>query len=129
VQYKADWRRNSRKEKKEFAVSFSPAEVKALSEAARRHRRSRTRYIHDACIAYSDKRYLVPDILAVSQIRELLALNYTAIQNLFDENLLPYQTGIALLQRMEELERIVLASLQQPPEKENAISSSQTKEA
>jgi hypothetical protein len=46
----------------------------------------------------------------------LLAMNYNAFQKLFDENMLPYQAGIALMQQMQELERKVLIELYRPAE-------------
>jgi ribosomal protein S25 len=112
--YKAAWRKQRRKEQKEFAVSFTDKELGLITSEAKKHHRSRTGYIKHACLAYSEKRFLMADLAAFNRIRELLSLNYNSLQQLSEENVLQYHTGNQLMEKIAELERNVLTSLQNP---------------
>ena len=112
--YKAQWRKKQRQETKEFTIVCTPQEAKDILEAARKHKRSQSNFIKESCLAYLYKRYIVPDLFAINSIRQQLAMNYTSLQMLFDENRIPYQTGITLIQQMALLEQQVLSQLHNP---------------
>lgn len=112
--YKAEWRNRQRQETKEFTIVFAVQEAKDILEAARKHKRSRSNFIKESCIAYLNKRYIVPDRLAINSIRQQLAMNKNTLQKLFDENKVSYQTGTTLLNQMSALERIMLTELHNP---------------
>ena len=112
--YKADWRKRQRRETKEFTIVCTAMEAKDILEVARKYKRSRSNFIKESCLAYLNKRYLVPDLVAINSIRQQLAININTLQKLFDENKVPYQTGTSILQQMAALEKVVLAELHNP---------------
>ena len=113
-QYKASWRKAKRKKDKEFTISFNDTELKTISKFANRHNRSCTRFIKESALAYCDKEFLVPDTTTLNSIRELLALNYNALQQLSDDDLLPEKKANVCLERIADLEKNVLKILLNP---------------
>lgn len=112
--YKAAWRKKRRKEQKEFTVSFTQKELHILKPAAKKHKRSNTKFIKEAALAYCQSLYLPPDSMAINHIRELLALNYNALQQLAEENILIGGIGNELMQKIAVLESQVVTSLHNP---------------
>ena len=112
--YKAQWRKKQREETKEFTIVCTALEAKDILDAARKHKRSRSNFIKESCLAYLNKQYLVPDLVAINSIRQQLAMNINTLKQLFNENKLSYQTGTSLLQQMAVLEQAVLAELHNP---------------
>ncbi len=115
-QYKAEWRRNQRNATKQYTIALTADEAKQITIAAKKHRRSITTFIKESCQAYLNTTYLVPDVVALNEIRQLLAINYNALQKLFDENVIPFQIGRTLVQQMAELEKNVFEKLYHPKE-------------
>ena len=114
--YKAAWKQQYKKSHTYITLSLTQAEAKQISEAAKNYRRGRPRFIKEACFAYLDKRYLVPDVVALGAIRQMLGMNFNLVQKMFEENRLSYEIGTVLLQQMGELERKVLVELYHPKE-------------
>lgn len=114
AKYKAAWRKKRREEQKEITLSFTKVELSVISRESARHNRSRTRYIKEAALAYSTNKYLVPDAVSVRQIKELLSLNYSAIQALMDEERIEMKTGETILSRIMTLETQIVAQLKHP---------------
>src|ERR1039458_8038968 len=56
--HQAEWRKRQRQETKEFTIVCTLSEAKDILEAARRHKRSRSKFIKESCLAYINKRYL-----------------------------------------------------------------------
>jgi len=112
--YRAQWRKNKRKAEKVFAVSLTKAEQHLINNAARTHKRSRTRFLKEAAMAYINQRYLVPDIVAVNEIKELLAIAYTNLTRLSEERLVPEVLGKYLLVKILELEKAIHEKLECP---------------
>lgn len=117
--YKANWRRNRRQQQKEFTLSFTPGELQILRIAKVKHNRSYTRFIKESTLAYCKKQFLVPDTTAINRIRELLALNYNALQQITEEALSNSNTNDQLTKRMADLETKVLGILYNPGEVQN----------
>ena len=113
-QYKAEWRRQKRKEEKELTTSWAKDELKTLSVAAKKHRKSKTSFIKLSTLAYINKAYIVPDNYAIRGIAQLLTMVYNSIREMTDENALPLQTGKLLLEKIVDLERQVFVSLHNP---------------
>jgi hypothetical protein len=119
-EYKANWRKQQRTETMAFTIICTKAEGKEISEWARKHKRSPSQFIKEACVfGYMRKQYIVPDVYAANEIRQLLAVNYNTLKRLFDGSLLPWEVGKQVMSRMEELERAVLAAISQPKELKN----------
>ena len=119
--YKTAWRRQKRKDEKELTISWNTDELKTLHDEAKRHKISKTKFIKTATLAYIDKRYIVPNQLEIRKVAQLLALNYNSIQEMIDEKELPLQTGKIILEKIFELERAVLISLNSPKTIEQLI--------
>jgi hypothetical protein len=113
-EYKAEWRKKQRQATREFTIVCNPTDAQIIVNAARQHKRSLQAFIKEACLANIRKHYLVPDITAINTIQQQLAMNYNSILQLFDENLVTYQTGTTLLRKITELEHTVLAQLHTP---------------
>ena len=113
-EYKRRWRKMKRKSEKEFTLSFSAEDLKEISTEAKRHKLSRTKFIKQACMAYMNKRYIVPDAMEVKKISQLLSMTYNSIQEMFEENKVDKSTGQEILNRIFKLEREILPALQNP---------------
>lgn len=113
--YKANWRKQKRIEQKEFTISFNAKELRVISTAAEKHQRSRTKFIKEAALAYCTRRFVTTDPLAVNQVRELLALNYNAMQQQWEKkSFLFEQDNHSPLSQMAALEKSVMEALQSP---------------
>lgn len=119
--YKAQWRKQKRKTEKELTTSWTTDELKDLTKSARYHKISRVAYIKSATIAYSNNSYIIPNKMEVRRIVQLLNMNYNLIQEMVDEKTLHLQTGKIILEKILELERAVLVSLNSPKTVEQVI--------
>lgn len=113
-EYKAKWRKEKRQKEKEFTISFTDKELKLINQNASKHNRSCTKFIKESALAYCAKQFLFPDITALNNIRELLALNYNAIQQLAEDSNLPPLQADEWMIKMIDLEEKVLTLLQNP---------------
>jgi hypothetical protein len=114
--YKAEWRQKQRKSKKLVVIVLSREEAMHLKENAQTYKRSLPGFIKASCFAYLGKQYLAPDPTALSTIRQLLAMNYNALQKLFDENIIPFEAGRMVLSQIAGLEQKVISELYHPKE-------------
>jgi len=112
--YKAEWRKNRRREQKEFTVSFNSKELRVLKPVVTKHKRSYTRFIKEATLTYAKQEFLVTDPVKVNRIKELLVLNYNSLQQLSEENILDEAIGNELMEKIAELESQILAILHNP---------------
>ena len=112
--YKANWGKNHRKATIQFTIAFSEAEAIQISVSAKQHKRSRSRFIKESCMAYINKSFLFPDQVALGVIKQSMALNYHALQKLFDANVLPFQVGRMVMLQMTELEQVLRQQLHNP---------------
>lgn len=120
-EYKRQWRKAKRATETELRVSFTPAELKVLTEAARKHKMSRTKYIKRTTMAYGHKTFVVPEYPEIRKIAQVLALSYNSIAALLDENELPIGIGKRLLDQISDLERAILPVLHHPALLKDAI--------
>jgi len=118
--YSVEWRKKKRQETKHYTIDFTSSEAKLVIEAAKKHHRSTTTYIKQSCFAYMNTRYLPVDTLAMSEISQLLAMNFNALKKLVEDGI-HYQTGQNLLQQMAELEQRVNTELRNPKSLEQWI--------
>ena len=115
--YKAEWRRQRRcsKNYKDYTVTLNSHEVQIVAVAAMQHKRSKTQFIKDACLAYAQQKFVVPDATTVAEIKHFLRLCYTTLQQAINDNRVLYRDGFELMQTIETLEHTVLSKLQTPP--------------
>jgi hypothetical protein len=112
--YKANWRKQRRKEQKEYAISFDRKELNIVAAAAHKHKRCITKFIKEAVLAYCASKFLIVDVPTHNKVIELLALNYNALQQLSDDAVISEEQGMALLQRSSEMEMEILSILNNP---------------
>lgn len=120
-EYKRIWRKEKRKTEKEFTLSFTNAELKQITEAARKHKMSLTKYIKRTTIWHMSQVYIVPDIVEVRRISQWLAMHFNLIQQMVEEEKLSSQFGNPLLKKIEEIEHQVLIHLCNPDTLEDWI--------
>lgn len=113
-EYKRSWRKQKRKAEKEFTIYFSTDELQEIIKEAKRHKLSRSRFIKQACFAYIDKTFLVPDISEVRKISQLLSMTYISIQEYLESNGNEIKNGKEILDRIYRLEREILPTLHNP---------------
>ena len=115
-QYRAKWRNEQRKRTKQYMITLMQKEDIHIAAFAKMHKRSITRFLKEAAFCYVDKKYMVVDEAAIGVIRQLLAMNYTVLQGLRDDEKISPDNGRLLLFRMAELEHTVLSTLNNPNE-------------
>ena len=111
--YKAEWRKAYRKKNKEFTISWTKEELKILSQEAKRHRLSKTRFIKKATMGYIDKRYIVPYQEEVNKTLQILAMIYNGIEDISKEGILPGNIAKdlqAVINRLEHDFRVAIFS-------------------
>lgn len=113
-EYKRKWRNQKRKNDTEITISFSAEELHELTTEAKRHKVSRTKFIKQACFAYINNRYIVPDIAEVRKISQLLSMTYNSIQESIELNKIEFKNGKEILERVYNLEREILPALFNP---------------
>lgn len=113
-QYKRNWRKAKRGRNKSITLLFDKQEYAELKVKAIEHKRSVTKYIKEAAIAYSRNQYVVMDIRQVMEIKELLTLNYNFLQKRFNEMRLPFKEGLETIERYRRLENKVLQVMFHP---------------
>lgn len=111
---KAQWRKANRTQVKSLTVSFTAEEYQTITDAAKKHMRSRTRYCKDAVFSYLNRVYLIPDVLEVRHARQSIDMTYNIIQEAIHQNAIPSDTGRLALTKIFELERLLVATLYHP---------------
>ncbi len=119
--YKAEWRKSSRKENKEITVAWSKNEMSILKTESKKHKLSNTKFIKQAAMAYIEKRYIVPDVLAVRTLLQFLAMEYNSIQEMINENDLNLQSGRFMMEKIDEQEKAIRVALYSPKTLEQLI--------
>ncbi|MBW7840912.1 MAG: hypothetical protein H3C36_15030, partial [Chitinophagaceae bacterium] len=89
-------------------------ELQTIREAAKGHKRSATRYIKAAALAYNLQRFVVPDIVLVNDIKQVLQQTYSSIHRLYMDTTIPYALGRLLLVKIEALEQQITTMLEHP---------------
>lgn len=117
-QYRREWRKARRKANKSFEISFNDLELGIVTQSAAQHKLSKTAFLKAAALSYCQKKYLVPRIEVLYEVKELLALTYDSLQQLIEDNRLSVHTGNEALRRVADLESKVLHLLFNPNEKQ-----------
>lgn len=111
--YRADWRKQKRKEQSEFTISFTKKEMRILNPAVQKHKISTTVFIKQATLAYIQLQFVIVDPTSVNDIRGLLTRNYTILQNIEEQNLFK-ETEASFIKRFELLETSIMDMLTNP---------------
>jgi len=102
--YKKDWNKRKRGECKSFEILLNPAESNRIKKKAKEHHTSPTNYIKICALA---KEHVV-DPVTMGEIRELLVLYGSKLEDLVNEQLLPAQVGDELGTEFLLIEKRVL---------------------
>jgi hypothetical protein len=105
-------KQEKRKQETEFEIYLNRVELLTIASAAMENNMSRTRYIKQAALAYANRQYILPDKAEVNHIKQLLALNYSLLQEMAET--MPFDLADTLLQQMGYLEQQVTTALCNP---------------
>jgi hypothetical protein len=85
--YFLNYKREARKEKPEYIISFSKknGEYERIVIAAKRHRRTVTSFIREATLAYIEQRFLVPNPLQIAELEFLLSDCLNEVKKIVDK--------------------------------------------
>lgn len=121
-EYKRLWRKEKRRKEQEFTMSFSKEELEQITEAARKNKMSRTKYIKRTTLWHMSQVYIVPDIVEVRRISQWLAMHYNLLEQMIEDEKISSQLGNSLKRKIEEIEHQVLIHLCNPGTLEDWIS-------
>lgn len=119
--YKAAWRRLKRKENKEITIAWTKNELSILKAESKRHKLSCTKFIKQAVMTYTDKRYIVPEVLAVRTLLQYLAMEYNSILEMVSDKEINQQIGQVLMEKIDEQEKAIRVALYSPKTLEQLI--------
>jgi hypothetical protein len=88
---------------------------------SKKHKLSNTRFIKKAVMAYTDKRYIVPDVLTIRTLLQFLAMEYNSIQEMIGDKDLNPQSGRQLMEKIDEQEKAIRVALYSPKTLEQLI--------
>lgn len=119
--YMYAYRKNERKEKREYIISLSRKnrEFHTVAQAAHKHSMPVTAFLRNATLAYINKTYIVPDKFQVARLEQLLAQCLNEVQRIA-----PYkekysterqQKYEAIEKRIINLETQLVGILRNPP--------------
>ncbi len=119
--YKKKWRQENRKVNKSISVSWAKYELQLLTEAAKKHKQTPTRFIKSATLAYINKSYVVPNQKEITKLIQILAMSYNSIEQLRDEHGMDRFSVKNVQDELYNLEREVRIALLQPKTIEEVI--------
>lgn len=111
--YKRDYQRQRRKDLPECSVSMTNEERAELKAKAKEHGMPLSIFIREASLGYIRKQYVTPNQEIVNQIAQEINMSYNLITETMEENpgLSHFQE---LLDRLAQLEKYVVANLEEP---------------
>src|SRR5579872_7003545 len=62
-QYQTAWRKRKRANNQEITITLDAHELQIITSAAKKHRRTRTKFCKEAALAYCTQAFVIPDIL------------------------------------------------------------------
>jgi len=113
---RTEWQKNKRTNNKKYEVFLNKIEYQIIARAAKSTGYSKVAYLKQSALAYTNKKYLVPRIELLYDVKELLALTYDSMQQLVEEKNVPVSLGDILLTKIEHLENRILELLFNPKE-------------
>ena len=105
-----EWKRAKRARCKSVTLFFNVEEASMILKAARHI--PLARYAKQATLAYGNNSCVINKAV-VGEIRQELILHYMTIQTLMEENRLPKETALQLLQQASNIERKTMEQLKQ----------------
>lgn len=117
--YKAQWRRNKRKEQKECTISFTKKELKQITGILSAYNYSLPQFVKMVILQYLQQSYVPIKSETINHIRALLTQNYALLQAIEETNDNIAQSN--LIQRFALLEKTLLQELHHPRTLINAV--------
>ena len=117
--YIREYKRKERTSNSEFIVLLSKhnGELKSISEAAKEHKSSVSKFLKDSALAYLEKRFLVPDSEKVALLELTLSDCRNQIQKISKNTFLPISDRIqAIEKRIETMETAINELFRHPNE-------------
>lgn len=93
---------------------ISKEEFQTIKQAKLGHNRSYTNFIKCSCLAYCEKRYLVPDQLAYNTVGQALQMLYNKLKDFEEEGRLPTPQTENLLHIFSSIDNTIKHHLQNP---------------
>jgi len=113
-QLKREYKKRKSANERPFEIFLNSSELSHIAALADRLNMSRTRYIKEAALAYSMDKYLVPNTDVIYAIKDLLALNYSALEDLLDEKIVPASAEKRIIEQMADMEERICSLLFKP---------------
>lgn len=120
-QYKSNWRRQKRAESKSITISLTHQEYTIIARSAKKQKMSVTKFVHTASLVFGQQQTMPIDEQTMGYIREALLLNYNRMSDLADDNQLSAITEQQLVQKLADIERVVVEKIKNPKLLEDAI--------
>jgi hypothetical protein len=112
--YRKEWIASKRRACRKFTVYLEAEEWRTINTGAKASKRSITRFLKEASLAYLQQRYLVPDVALVGSVHGQLAMINAGLGQLFDRSFVNYQDYRQLAGMVRTLEQLVLQELVSP---------------
>lgn len=100
---------------------FTKPEYAKITKQAKRHSLSRTKYTHDAVLAYGEHKTMALDGMAANYIREALMLNYHMLRSLREEAKIATAIEEQAIDSLASIQKMIVESLERPERIERAI--------
>lgn len=119
--YQRAYKRHQRSQRKEYQIQLNKEENKHISETAKKHQLSPSKFIKKAALAYLQNKYVVPDNERIAQLEYLLSLAYSSMHQIAEKTPQLSHDYERLSQIIEKLETEVTQALRYPPSLEMLI--------
>ncbi len=119
--YQRAYKRHQRNRRKEYQIQLSKEENKRISEAAKKHHLSPSKFIKKAALAYLQNEYVIPDNEQIAQLEYLLSVAYSSISQIAGKTPQLTQDYERLSRIIERLEKEVTQALRYPQSLEMMI--------
>ncbi len=119
--YYLEYKRKAREEKPEYTILLSKknGEYDRIKLAAKRHKRTITRFIRESALAYIEQRFLVPDPIRIAEVEILLSDCLNEIKTIIRPREKYFwerdQRLEEIEKRIERLEKQIDETLRNPP--------------
>lgn len=117
--YRRKWQQEKRKTQTVIDVYYTQVEMKVVLNAAKKHQLSIRSMIKKASLAYLNQQFVIVNEQGTNAIKTTLRLIHTELSYALDEERITEAKALALLQKVENLEQVILRHLESPNMKQN----------
>jgi hypothetical protein len=109
-QHRREWKQAKYKDYKCFKILLDPADVRKVTQAAKEHHLKPTSFIKQSALTNATESPRMTKAM-VAKVREQFVLNYSAIEELFEEDTAEMNYNEIILKHLIQLEQRVLKLL------------------